>query len=135
MRVPASLAARVVVPHTHAHQLHLSRRKLLQTGAATTAAVIASGFLGSSRAAAAAPGPGTPKPIPANPNLFGFHVQLPGGDPSTITDFNGAVGIAAIAGSGVGTGGTLAFDIDNRFMQGVFRGTDGRIHQGTFAFV
>jgi hypothetical protein len=134
MRIPSSIDTRVIVPRTHAHGLHLSRRRLLQAGAAT-AAVIGSGFLGSSQAAAAAPGPGTPKPIPPNPDLFGFHVQLPGSEPSAITDFNGAVGIAAIAGSGVGTGGTLAFDIDNRFMQGVFRGTDGRIHQGTFAFV
>jgi hypothetical protein len=26
-------------------------------------------------------------------------------------------------------------DSDMRFMQGVFRGTDGKVHQGAFAFV
>ncbi|HEV8670933.1 MAG TPA: hypothetical protein VGS01_09385 [Candidatus Limnocylindria bacterium] len=104
-------------------------------GGATAAAVIASGAFAPLKAAAAGPGPGTPNPIPANPDLFGFHIQLPGGEPSSITDFNGAVGIAVISGTGTGTGGALSFEIDNRFMQGIFRGTDGRIHHGTFAFV
>jgi hypothetical protein len=108
---------------------------MLMAGGATAAAVVASGVLAPVRAAASEPGSGTPNPIPANPDLFGFHIQLPGGEPSSITDFNGAVGIAAISGTGTGTGGALSFDIDNRFMQGIFRGTDGRIHHGTFAFV
>jgi hypothetical protein len=62
-------------------------------------------------------------------------------DPSQITDFTGFVGLTFIRGSGTGTNtGTgvttpLAFRADMGFSQGTFIGTDGRRHQGTFAFV
>jgi hypothetical protein len=62
-------------------------------------------------------------------------------DPSQITDFNGFVGITHIRGGGIGTdtvtGATmpLAFQADMGFSQGRFIGTDGRRHEGTFAFV
>ena len=63
-------------------------------------------------------------------------------EPSSITDFNGFVGIAFISGTvtrtNVKTGEvrTLPFlQSDMRFMKGDFRGTDGKVHQGTFAFV
>ena len=96
---------------------------------------------------------GTPIPIPgAIPNFHrdggpDIHFQLPGpadntntrrvgGEPSTITDFNGFVGVAHVQGTGTDNhGNTLFWDADLRFMDGVFRGDDGEIHQGTFAEV
>ena len=93
----------------------------------------------------------SPIPIPAsfNPGLGGpdIHFQLPGpadnintgrigGEPSTITDFNGFIGVAHVQGTGTdNSGNTLFWDTDLRFMHGVFQGADGNIHQGTFAFV
>ena len=62
-------------------------------------------------------------------------------DPSQITDFDGFVGLTHIRGGGTGTdtatGATtpLAFQADMGFSQGMFIGTDGRQHRGTFAFV
>lgn len=62
-------------------------------------------------------------------------------EPSQITDFSGFVGITRIRGGGTGintdTGDTqdLAFQADMGFNQGTFIGTDGRHHEGTFAFV
>lgn len=63
-------------------------------------------------------------------------------EPSTITDFNGFVGLAYISGmvtrtnTATGEERTLPFvNSDMRFMKGVFRGTDGRMHHGAFAFV
>jgi hypothetical protein len=62
-------------------------------------------------------------------------------DPSQITDFDGFVGLTHIRGGGTGTdtatGATmrLAFQADMGFSQGKFMGTDGRQHEGTFAFV
>ena len=93
---------------------------------------------------------GAPVPIPGgSPALGGsYHVFGPAAfdpidaEPITITDFNGAVGLAYISGMVTQTNTTtnqvtrLPFvDSDMRFMQGVFRGTDGRIHQGAFAFI
>ena len=83
------------------------------------------------------------------PNPFGgpdVHQNLPGpadstvpgvgGEPSTITDFNGFIGVAHVEGTGTDNHGTTLFwDTDLRFMDGVYQGTDGQIHSGTFAFV
>ena len=89
-------------------------------------------------AKAAAPGAGTPRPIPGTvaPGAP-FHIKLPGAgaEPSAITDFNGFVAIADIEGTGTGTGSGLTFGADMRFMTGTFKGTDDRIHRGTFGFV
>ncbi len=80
--------------------------------------------------------------------IFIHHLRpLPGvpltdiNEPSHITDFNGFVGLTRIRGGGIGTntetGETqdLAFQADMGFNQGTFIGTDGRRHEGTFAFV
>ena len=62
-------------------------------------------------------------------------------DPSQITDFDGFVGLTHIRGGGMGTDTAtgastrLAFQADMGFSQGKFIGTDGRRHEGTFAFV
>jgi hypothetical protein len=92
-----------------------------------------------------------PLPIPGGliPNPFGgpdVHQQLAGpadsttpvlgGEPSTITDFDGLVGVAHVQGAGAdGQGHALLWDADLRFMQGRYRGVDGHLHHGTFAFV
>ena len=92
----------------------------------------------------------SPTPIPGslNPGLGGpdLHVQLPGpadnttglhgGEPSTITNFNGFIGTAHVQGTGTdNSGNTLFWDTDLRFMHGVFQASDGSIQQGTFAEV
>jgi hypothetical protein len=91
-----------------------------------------------------------PVPIPGGTPVLGgaFHVFGPGtidpvdAEPSSITDFNGFVGIAFISGmvtrtnTRTGEVRTLPFlNSDMRFMQGNFRGTDGKMHQGSFGFV
>jgi len=95
------------------------------------------------------------QPVPirgGSPKLGGsFHVFGPSPDgsfdpidaePATITDFNGFVGLAYINGTVQRTNQrtrevrTLPMiSSDMRFMTGVFRGVDGRIHHGAFALV
>jgi hypothetical protein len=97
---------------------------------------------------------GSPNPIPATiaplaPFAIRIH-HLPlipdqplasMNEPSNMTDFSGFVGITTIRGGGIGintdTGETrrLGFQADMGFNQGRFIGTDGRLHEGTFAFV
>jgi hypothetical protein len=93
-----------------------------------------------------------PVPIPGGSPVGGgfYHIfapALPGGDPddaepATITNFKGLVGLAYISGmvtrTNVKTGEQqfLPFvDTDMRFMTGMFRATDGQVHQGTFGYV
>ena len=62
-------------------------------------------------------------------------------DPSQITDFDGFVGLTHIRGGGTGTNTLtgvstpMAYQADMGFSKGKFIGTDGRHHEGTFAFV
>ena len=63
-----------------------------------------------------------------------------GFDGSSITDFNGFVGVAEVQGTGSatnanGTTETLVFDTDMRFMSGVYVGQDNNVHKGAFGFV
>jgi hypothetical protein len=94
-----------------------------------------------------------PLPIPGGtPGLGGaFHVYAPTADgsldpidaqPSLITNFNGVVALAYISGmvtrTKISTGeqDELPFNgADMRFMQGVYRGVDGKPRQGTFALI
>jgi hypothetical protein len=66
-----------------------------------------------------------------------FHFALPGtGDPSTIGDFKGVVGIVDIEGFGNdAAGNALTFGTDMRFMKGSYIGVDGERHRGTFTFI
>jgi hypothetical protein len=82
-------------------------------------------------------------PGPADTPGPGTHVGPGGGggnEPSMITDFEGYIGVAAVDGTGTGTntdtGETtpLLFDVDLRFMQGVYRSVDGRFLEATFLF-
>ena len=128
----------------------LSRRAFTRTAAGTAAigATLGSGLL---RPALAAPkGAFAPVPIPGGSPVLGgsYHVFGPAAfdpidaEPSTITNFNGFVGLAYISGTvtqtDTKTGQKTRYpfvDSDMRFMQGDFRGTDGRIHQATFALI
>jgi len=120
-------------------------------------AVLGAGLRPSS--VAQAQGGNQPVPIPggspALQELGGgqlFHVFGPGpegagidpitAEPSTITDFNGSIGLAYIDGmvtrTNTRTGEVRTLPMvgsDMRFMKGVFRSTDGQIHEGAFGFV
>jgi len=91
-----------------------------------------------------------PVPIPGGTPVLGgaYHVFGPAAfdpidaEPVTITNLNAFVGLAYVSGmvtrTNTKTGEVLQLPFvnsDMRFMQGVFRGTDGRVHQGAFAFV
>jgi hypothetical protein len=83
----------------------------------------------------------TPNPIPIPFVRFGhtFHFVLPGPadqghEPSTITDFNGFIGVANGTGNATdGSGNT--FGCDMRFMKGEYIDVSGKHHQGAFAFL
>jgi hypothetical protein len=147
---------------TRFHFLRASRRAFLEK-VATASTLAGAGFLSprasrasprASRADAGDDDRGRPNPIPgaiAPLAPFGVlihhnplnHALALGSlnDPSQITDFNGFVGGVHILGGGTGTntatGATvaLAYKADMGFNQGEFIGTDGKRHEGTFAFV
>jgi hypothetical protein len=59
-----------------------------------------------------------------------------GNEPNQITDFYGSYGGARVQGTGTdGSGNTLLWDADLRFMQGTYRGVDGNFYRGTFVEV
>ncbi len=112
--------------HAHFWDRALSRRRFLGTAALASGAAAATTLSLPSIAAAAPPGPGTPRPISSTLDGSPFHVQLAGleSEPSVITDF-----------SGMHDPSGLTFDADVRFMDGHFVGTDGRVHQRALGFV
>jgi hypothetical protein len=124
-----------------------SRRRFMKTGLGVLAAGAAIGRQFVSPQAAYAAGD-DPVPVSGSPFLAPFNVWAPifvdsaDAEPSTISNFNGVVGIAYISGTVTRTNlqtgqvRVLPFnDADMRFMQGVYRGVDGRPRQGTFGFV
>jgi len=130
----------------------LSRRRFAQAASGTAFAVAVGSRLWRPDEAAAASF--APVPIPGgSPALGGaYHVFGPGpagigidpidAEPSTITDFDGFVGLAYIDGmvtrTNKKTGASERYPslfTDMRFMQGNFRGTDRHVHQGAFALV
>lgn len=91
-----------------------------------------------------------PVPIPGGSPFLGgaFHVFGPAAfdpidaEPVTITNLNADVGLAYVSGmvtqTNTKTGEVISLpfvDTDMRFMRGVFRGADGKVHQGAFAFI
>ena len=109
---------------------------------------LAAASLLSSPASAARPGSDTaPVPIPGGidiPPLI--HVFAPGPtgaglmgenvEPSTITNFNGLVGYAVVAGSALGNDGkTYDVALDMRFFDGEYVAADGSHHHGAFGFI
>jgi hypothetical protein len=86
----------------------------------------------------------SPNPTSSKASLGGLTFSLPffgpGLDPSSITDFNGFVGVADVQGTGTatypdGSKETLLYDTDMRFMSGTYVGKDGQVYKGTFGFV
>ena len=126
----------------------VSRRQFARTAAGSAfAAAVGSGLWNPRMAEAAS---FAPVPIPGgSPALGGaYHVFGPAAfdpidaEPITITNLNAFVGLAYLSGmvtrTNTKTGEVVRLPFvnsDMRFMQGVFRGTDGRVHQGAFAFV
>jgi hypothetical protein len=131
-----------------------SRRRVMRTALGVTTVGIAGIGLrraGRVRADGAAPVP-IPGGSPAIVALTGqlFHVygpaapdfDPPDAEPSTITDFNGEIGLAYIDGlcrrTDTTTGAVRELPFvgsDMRFMRGAYRGVDGQVHRGTFAFI
>src|SRR5262249_61122281 len=120
-------------------------RAFLGSPAGGTGAILGSSLLQPAAALAGNPHTdSTPNPTTNTFSVGGLDFSLtffgPGLDPSSITDFNGFVGVADVQGTGTGTNAdgsteTLLFDTDMRFMSGVYVGVDGKVHQGTFGFV
>jgi hypothetical protein len=125
----------------HVHHL-LSRRAFMGSMAAVAGATVGAGLLPGN--VLASTGSSAPKPTTSHVTINGVTFSLAffgaGIDPSSITDFNGLVGVAAVQGTGTahnpdGTTETLLFDTDMRFMSGVYVGVDGAVHKGAFGFV
>jgi hypothetical protein len=146
----------VNAPHlSHHHGYHRwSRRQFLQASGLLLGAV-ATGFpWGGGTALAAKPGSGIPSQLPDGSqdleDFFGLPIPFfrpievnpfagvfdPVANPTTIWDFNGALGL--IAANGVSdpdhnSDGVARFwNCDVRFMRGVFRDRGGHTQQGTF---
>jgi hypothetical protein len=128
----------------------LSRRQFTRATAGTAVVGAAIGSALWTPALAAPKGAFAPVPIPGGTPFLGgsYHVFGPAAfdpidaEPVTITNFNGFAGLAYISGmvtqTNTKTGVKTRYpfvDSDMRFMQGNFRGTDGRIHQATFGFI
>lgn len=128
-------------------QSPVSRRRFLRTGAGALAVGATLGPQLFKPTVAYAAG-SDPIPVSGSPLLAPFNVWAPifvdsiDAEPATITNFNGTVAIAYLSGNVTRTNlltgqvDVLPFlDADMRFMQGVYRGVDGKPRQGSFGFV
>ena len=128
----------------------MSRRQFARTAAGTAVAGSTIGSRLWMPEPAQARASFAPVPIPGGSPVLGgsYHVFGPAAidpidaEPSSITNFNGFVGLAYVSGmvtqtnNKTGEKRRLPFlDSDMRFMQGDFVGTDRGVHQGAFAFV
>ena len=147
---PAQPAPPEVCHAGHRHgSARLSRRGLLQTAGAAAIGAVAGPVIAARGAEAAGPSVELALPIPGTLEFFGsdYHVQAPpftglDSDPATVNNFRGASGIAFISGMcerrdrRTGVTEELPYLMnDMRFMQGVFRGHDGRERSATFGFI
>lgn len=136
----------------------ITRRQFLKAGA-TAALAVGSGLARPETTwATSKKRSADPRPIPYGTRFLGpdgplFHAQAPGyplpdldtdpatNDPSTITDFNGFVGLVYVGGQGThhnlvtNETRSLYWEVDLRFMVGRYVGKDGRKRDGTFGFV
>jgi hypothetical protein len=137
--LPARSPTVTVRPLTPGHRHTVSRRQLLAGAGVGTLGLLAAGTFGAAPAYGARAA-GAPRPIPGGIQPFGpgtevFHVFLPGtGEPNTITDFNGFVGVGQVDGVGAGSKADLSFEVDNRFITGEYLALDGRHFEATFGF-
>jgi hypothetical protein len=151
-------------PFNHSHMHHhtgVSRRHFLKAGlGVATASLLAPSIGWTTRSKAfARQSVGMPNPIPHiidMGELGTIHFYLPtptlappgdptidtgGGDPSTITDFTGSVGVfEPFGGTGLATnpdGSTeeLFWAADVRFMDGQYVDVDGNEQEAAFAFI
>jgi hypothetical protein len=136
------------IGHPHFWERTLGRRRFLHGAAGAAGLALAAGLLAPARAwaqPAAATGR-APRPIPGGIRPFGPDSELihvfdysPGFEPSTITDFDGVVGIAHFTGMGTAWDAKgareLPYDSDMRFMVGRYVAMDGRTYEGTFGFI
>ena len=132
--------------HAHFWDRAFSRRQFVQTAASAAGLMLAAPL---SAATSGVPG-NTPKPIPGGFQFFGpgtevFHIFAPNvfdpndTDRSGIFDFHGRIGYAVIDGTGTARtkknkAAKLFFEVDLRFMQGVYIAEDGRRRHATFCF-
>lgn len=134
------------IGHAHFWERAMSRRQFLRTATGAAVAVFGAGLWAPSLTRAAGPEFVPPKPIPGTisppfSEIGPIHHFLPSAntEPSQITDFNGFVAVAEIGGVGK-TSENLAepdllYEVDMRFMQGVYIGVDGMTHRATFTFI
>lgn len=127
--------------HGHAHfwERAVSRGGFIKTAAGVTGTVLGAEIWLPALARADDDSGVLPRPIPKG-NIGGdFRVNLfgHGQEPSTITDFDGFIGVTDVQGmaTNTATGERLLVDTDMRFMKGLYIGVDGRPHHGTFGFV
>jgi hypothetical protein len=135
-----AMAGQPYVGHDHFWQRAMSRRQFLGTTAAATAAVATSSMWFPALADASG---SDPVHIPGSfaPGSGYFTFLGPGVEPSSIFNYRGTTGVAAVQGTGTawntetGKSKTVNFDSDNRFMRGEYIGMDGQEHKGTFGFI
>ncbi len=158
--VSSPMHVRAASRHSHAmppvDQRGLSRRDFpnKSAGIAAIGAGAGAGLFRPVLTSAATPGIGDVLPIAGGSagiaGLLGKTVHVygpptfdsPDSDPSTVGNFRGHVGLAYINGTvtetnrKTGAVRELPFiDADMRFMQGQYRGRDGHVRDGTFAFI
>src|SRR5215470_4199145 len=148
MRLPNFDALQRAIPPYTGLVTHHVRHALTRRAFMRSITVLAGATAGVSLipAVGRAAKPSNNAPVPTSntftANGLTFHVSGfgPGLDASSITDFNGFVGVADVQGTGTGTNPdgsteTLLFDTDMRFISGVYQGADAAVHKGTFGFV
>jgi hypothetical protein len=137
--------------HHHVLPSSLGRRQFLRAmaGGAVLGAALGTGLLRPPRVEGAGADINNVLPIPGTFEFGGqeFHalappLTAPDDDPSSVFNFVGATGIAFISGTctranrQTGETRVLPFSFnDMRFMQGIYKGEDGKLRVGTFAFV
>ena len=144
MRIPTGDWGRsaATTPASHHHGHRLTRQAFLGASAGVTGAALlqpAAALAGNPRTDDS-PKPTTNKFTLDGVTFFSLTFFGPGLDPSSITDFNGFVGVADVQGTGTATypdkpPETLLYDTDMRFMTGTYVGKDGKNYKGTFGFI
>jgi hypothetical protein len=151
----ASQTGGAEVGHAHFWDRALSRRQMLGRTAGLAGAAVGAAYWLPGMARGATLQAGAPRPIPGGTQvgpLGFFHFFFPTGanpagatatidnglgDPSTIFDFHGSIGVGDFGG-GTGkdqSGRTRYWAADVRFMTGTFVDLDGRVQQGAFSFI